>query len=293
MSVSRTILGGIVAACVMMGTAIPVIANTAPDSPDLTSETRPFSRDDAIVLRVAAQRAALAGYRPAARPTFMLRYPPHAPNEAPAIRPLARNDYHPPARWDHRPGGEVWTRAALSSIVSHGNGLETLVPRDIDAWCPGYTNNSPELRRAFWVGMMSSLAKHESTWRPEAVGGGDLWYGLLQIYPDTARRYGCYARTGADLKDATDNLSCAVRIMAVTVRRDNAIAVRDTRWRGVAADWGPMTNRSKIAEMSAWTRQQPYCERQSGLTASLRPQLRPNGLNPTSLPIVEAVSIRG
>jgi hypothetical protein len=119
--------------------------------------------------------------------------------------------------------------------------------------------------------MMSALAKHESTYRPTAVGGPNLWYGVLPIYPDTARRYGCRATTGEALKDPEDNLSCAVRIMNVTVPRDNAIAIRDSRWRGVAADWGPMTHRSKIAEMSAWTRRQDYCVSRS----SIRPQARP------------------
>ncbi len=106
------------------------------------------------------------------------------------------------------------------------------------------------------------------------VGGGNLWFGLLQIYPDTARRYGCRARTGDALTDPEDNLSCAARILAVTVPRDRAVAVHDGRWRGVAADWGPMTNRSKIAEMSAWTRQQSYCVP----LESIRPRVRPAGL---------------
>jgi len=149
--------------------------------------------------------------------------------------------------------------------------LESLVPRDIARWCPAYESNGPELRRAFWVGMMSALAKHESTYNPRAVGGGDLWYGLLQIYPDTARRYGCYARTGEALKNPTDNLACAARIMNVTVARDNAIAVHDGRWRGVAADWGPMSNRRKIPEMANWTAQQSYCQP----AVNTRPQARP------------------
>jgi hypothetical protein len=118
---------------------------------------------------------------------------------------------------------------------------------------------------------MSALAKHESTYNPQAVGGGNLWFGLLQIYPDTARRYGCYARTGEALKDPEDNLSCAARIMNVTVARDNAIALRDSRWRGIAADWGPMSNRSKIADMAAWTNSQSYCQP----AVNIRPQARP------------------
>jgi hypothetical protein len=62
--------------------------------------------------------------------------------------------------------------------------------------------------------------------------------------------------------------------MNVTVARDNAIAVRDSRWRGVAADWGPMSNRNKIPEMAAWTRSQSYCV----ASTTVRPRARPNAL---------------
>ncbi|MCF2904323.1 lytic transglycosylase domain-containing protein [Octadecabacter sp. CECT 8868] len=270
----RTLLGGILA--ITMGTA--ALAEWPVGGPE--SETRPFSRADAVVLRanaaferVEAARAALASFKPLSRPDYMLRYPVVI-SENPTQRPVMRTNYIPDARWDFKSGSDSWTRAALAALRSHGTRMEETVPRDIENWCPAYEDNPPHLRRAFWVGMMSALAKHESTYRPEAVGGPNLWYGLLQIYPDTARRYGCRATTGEALKDPEDNLSCAIRIMNVTVPRDNAIAVRDSRWRGVAADWGPMTRPSKIAEMSAWTRQQEYCEAPVNI-GSIRPSARP------------------
>ncbi|WP_234992086.1 transglycosylase SLT domain-containing protein [Roseisalinus antarcticus] len=250
----------------------------------MTVELRPLSRSDALAAEAAARREHLSSVRPVARPAHMLRYPVRVIEGPPPVRPPARIDWVPPARWDFHSDGERWTRAAMSAIRSHGGGLEDIVPRDIATWCPAYRQNSALQRRAFWVGMMSALAKHESTWRPGAVGGNGRWFGLLQIFPDTARRYGCRARTGAALTDPEDNLSCAVRIMGVTVRRDNAIALRDGRWRGVAADWGPMTNRRKIAEMAAWTREQSYCQPNLAVMASLRPQMRP---------VVETVSTMG
>lgn len=246
-----------------------------------TSETRPLSRADAVTLRVQAAiaraddaQAVLAEFRPIERPDYMLRYPVVI-SQNPTIRPVIRVNYIPDARWDFRSDSDSWTRAALSALRTHGSRLEDTVPRDIERWCPAYEENPPELRRAFWVGMMSALVKHESTFRPAAVGGGDLWFGLMQIYPDTAQRYGCRATTGEELKDPEDNLSCAIRIMNVTVPRDNAIAVHDSRWRGVAADWGPMTNTSKIAEMAAWTSRQEYCAAPVSIQ-SIRPQARPH-----------------
>ncbi len=256
---SRTIVGAMFG----MLLASTAVANTLAE--------RPFSRADAAALRTEAALAQLATTRPAARPPYMVRYPAKIETREPTVRPVARDVFLPDARWDFKDGGRLWTRAAMSAIASHGDGLEDIIPRDIDTWCPAYTENGDDERLAFWVGMMSALSKHESTYNPSAVGGGDLWYGLLQIYPDTAMRYGCRATTGDALKDPTENLSCAARIMAVTVARDEAVAVLDGRWRGVAADWGPMTNRSKISEMAAWTSQQSYCTP----IDSVRPVARP------------------
>jgi hypothetical protein len=265
MLVIRTLLGGILA--ITLGTA--ALAEWPVGGPE--TQKRPLSRLDAAELRTQSARAALDVFRPPVRPNYMVRYPVTI-SQDPTMRPVARISYIPDTRWDFHSDSDSWTRAALSALSSHGSDLQDTVPRDIANWCPAYVENPPHLRRAFWVGMMSALVKHESTYRPTAVGGGNLWFGLMQIYPDTARRYGCHATTGEALKDPEDNLSCAIRIMNVTVPRDNAIAVRDSRWRGVAADWGPMTNRSKISEMAAWTRRQDYCVSRS----SIRPQARPS-----------------
>lgn len=229
-----------------------------------STDVRPLSRQDAF-------RLALATVRPFARPPHMVRYPVDIETRTPDVRPVKRDAFLPRARWDFKRGGALWTRAAMSAVNGHADALTEVIPRDIDRWCPAYADQSPDRRAAFWVGMMSALAKHESTYRADAVGGPNLWYGLLQIFPDTARRYGCRATSGEALKNPADNLSCAARIMAVTVPRDNAIAVFDRRWRGVAADWGPMTKRGEIADMADWTSAQGYCQP----ITNLRPVARP------------------
>lgn len=183
------------------------------------------------------------------------------------IRPVVRGVSLPKVAWEN----PAWTRAALSALHAHGKALRDSAPRDVGAWCPAYVGADQNGRAAFWVGFLSALAKHESTWRADAVGGGGRWFGLLQIAPATARGYGCGARSGTALKAGPANLSCAVRIMAVTVPRDRAIAIHDGRWRGVAADWGPMTQSSKRRQMQSWLRQQPYCRS----SQVLRPVPRP------------------
>ncbi len=174
-----------------------------------------------------------------------------------SLRPQRRIDRLPATRWHHVNKGPTWSRAALSALSAHAEPLARTVPKDVADWCPGYASASLADRRAFWVGFLSALAKHESTYRPEAVGGGGRWYGLLQILPATARGYGCKARTGAALMNGAANLSCGLRIMTRTVRRDGVIA---RGMRGVAADWGPFHSAAKRRDMATWLRRQSYCK---------------------------------
>jgi hypothetical protein len=189
-------------------------------------------------------------------------------------RPKARSDVLPRMAWDRQRGSALWTRAALSALQGHAEALPKTVPRDIDSWCPAYRQADAERRRAFWVGFASTLARYESGHRATAVGGGGLYHGLMQILPATAAGYGCHARSGAALQSGAANLSCALRIMARTVKRDGVIAQAAGRWGGVAADWGPMRDDAKRAQMQAWLKQQSYCKPLS----ATRPKARPAGL---------------
>ncbi|MGC9420425.1 MAG: transglycosylase SLT domain-containing protein [Rhodovulum sp.] len=162
----------------------------------------------------------------------------------------------PVMRWDHRPEASAWTKASLGALSDYGAALAETVPADIGRWCPAYPEAGPAQRRAFWSGLFSALAKHESTWNPRAVGGGGRYFGLMQISPATARAYGCAASSGWALTNGAANLKCAIRIAATTVPRDGVVAAGGG---GVAADWGPMTVAAKREEIAAWTRAQPYC----------------------------------
>ena len=192
-----------------------------------------------------------------------------APLNVGDLRPPARPGYIPRTRWQHKRGHALWTRAALAALKDHGRPLVDMVPADVEFWCPAYPMQPDRARRAFWVGFLSALAKHESTYKAAAVGGGGRWYGLLQILPGTARGYKCNVGTGDALKNGAANLSCAVRIMAVTVPRDGVIYGRGGR--GVAADWGPLRNPRKRVDMANWLKRQSYCE---PLNAK-RPRARP------------------
>lgn len=165
----------------------------------------------------------------------------------------------PITAWDHRPEASNWTRATLRAIEKHGAVLPQTVPQDVAEFCPGYRQAGAAERSAFWVGMLSALAKHESTWRPEASGGGGRWIGLLQIAPGTARAFGCEAQSASALKNGAANLSCAVRIAAAQVARDGLLVSDGDNWRGLGRDWAPFRDPDKRAQMAGWTRSQPYC----------------------------------
>ena len=191
----------------------------------------------------------------------------------PVTRPVARTEALPRMAWERQAGSTLWTRSALSALSGHAQALVDSTPRDIGDWCPAYPQADAAQRRAFWVGLLSVLARFESTHRADAVGGGGLYHGLLQILPATAEGHGCHARTGPALRNGAANLSCALRIMARTVPRDGVIAAQEGRWRGVAADWGPMRVAERRAGMQNWLKQQSYCRPLS----SVRPKARPSG----------------
>jgi hypothetical protein len=172
---------------------------------------------------------------------------------------LSMSDYRPPMRWDHKAEGPVWTGSTLAAVAAEDAKLAEFVPADIATWCPGYADASLAERRAFWVGLLSALAKHESTWNPRASGGGGRWIGLTQIAPSTARHYGCAARTTSALKDGAANLACAVEIMAENVASDGMVAGNGTR--GIGRDWAPLRSSTKRADMIAWVSQQSYCQK--------------------------------
>lgn len=161
----------------------------------------------------------------------------------------------PPMRWGDRVGGDTWTKATLAALDREGVTILSRVPHDINAFCPNYAELNATGRKAFWAGLLSAVAKHESTYNPQASGGGGKWLGLMQIAPATWRNYGC----SGNIKNGGDNMACAVKIMSKQVARDNAVAHDGQGWRGVARDWAPLRNSSKRADIAAWTSSQSYC----------------------------------
>jgi hypothetical protein len=164
----------------------------------------------------------------------------------------------PAMRWDHRPEAANWTNISMNMIAANDAVLAKQVPADIDRFCPGYDTASLPERRAFWAGLLSATAKHESTWNPAASGGGGRYIGLMQISPQTARAYRCEATSASALKNGEANLACAIKIMSTQVGRDGVVAGGGNR--GIGRDWGPFRVASKRSDIAGWTKSQDYCE---------------------------------
>ncbi len=166
----------------------------------------------------------------------------------------------PVMQWDHRPEARDWTLSTMDAIADHGTDLIETPLADVETFCPEYHAASEAERQAFWTGLFSGLAKFESTWNPRAAGAGGRYRGLLQIFPQTAQYHGCEINGAGELYEGEKNLSCAVRIAATAVARDGVVAGEPGNWGGVAADWPPLRNASKRAEIAAFTRNQSYCQ---------------------------------
>ena len=163
----------------------------------------------------------------------------------------------PATRWDHQPQAAEWTTRSLVAVAARDDVLASRVPSDIETWCPRYESASLPQRRAFWVGLLSAVAKYESSWNPRASGGGGRYIGLMQISPRSAKNYGCEVTSVSGLKDGGANLECAVKLLAYQVERDGVVAGNGSR--GIGRDWMPLRKSAKRAEMAKWTRSQAYC----------------------------------
>ena len=163
----------------------------------------------------------------------------------------------PPMRWDQHPEAPVWTTSTMNAVTTKDADLAEKIPADIETWCPGYADADMEDRRSFWVAMLSTVAKYESSWNQTAAGGGGRWIGLMQISPRSAEYYGCGATSVVALKDGPANLQCAVEIASEQVAKDGLVAGDGTR--GFGRDWAPLRDDAKRAEMASWTKAQPYC----------------------------------
>lgn len=136
--------------------------------------------------------------------------------------------------------------ALLATLVPEGGALTTLVPRDVEAWCPGYAAEDSAGRAVFWRALLTAIVKPESDY----VTTASLWelgklnqfsIGLLQLSFTDAAVYGCEFANEAEIADPRRNLDCGVRIMTRQVRKAGVIEGKSgDNWVGGAAYWSTL-----------------------------------------------------
>ncbi len=178
---------------------------------------------------------------------------------------------YPAAAWEVRPEGRAWTAIAHQSVDALAPQLVSIIPTDIDAFCPGYRATNATGRRAFYVSLLAELARFESNFDPSVrytesfsdnAGRRVVSRGLLQLSQESANGYGCAITNAEQLHDPQTNIACSVRILARWVERDGVIAGYSTgAWRGASRYWSPFRDRNKLVDLQAALNAQPFCAR--------------------------------
>jgi hypothetical protein len=182
----------------------------------------------------------LPGATPAAFPLprpATLRSATAAPEMS--LRPVERDPWAAPRlRWDGHSQDMDWTLATMAALRGPGASLVRTVPQDIADWCPGYEAAGTGQRRAFWAGLVSALAWHESTHDAGAVGGGGR-NGSGWCRSRRRRRGIGAARRPRARRSWTGRRTCAA------VSGSWGQRCRATAWsRGGCAAWRPIGARS-------------------------------------------------
>lgn len=168
----------------------------------------------------------------------------------------------------------TWTAYAEAAVVT--SKLPSLVPNDVDKFCPSYASRSDSERVVFWVGLLSIVARPESDFKPDATytesfkdsdGSPVVSRGLLQISIESAnqKRYSCSVRRAEDLHDPRVNLACGVKILDAWVRLDNVIATYyGERPVGGGRYWSTLREknhpkRNHLPEITRFTRSLSVC----------------------------------
>jgi hypothetical protein len=182
----------------------------------------------------------------------------------------ARNAPVVTVAWSGVAGAADWT-AILYERIGAASALLEAQPQDAARYCPGFAALDRAGRQAFYTGLVSIMARYESSFDPEAryqenfpdsSGSLVISRGLLQLSRESADAYpGCDLGSAEALHDPDVNLTCTVAILNRLVARDQAIGVKkDGDWKGGAAYWSVLrSNHPRNDEVVAFTKSLPVC----------------------------------
>lgn len=185
---------------------------------------------------------------------------------------LSHNKSADYAAWSGKNPDGSWTRLTEQAVAQ--SPLVSLVPADVQQFCPRYASLPAQQRGKFWVALFSAMAKPESNFKPQSFyqekfkdgkGRRVVSRGLLQISHESANqpRYACAIKQPQSLHDPKVNLNCGVKIMSKWVKTDGVIS--QPHWKkqpqGGARYWSTLrAQRGHLAEISKFTRGLPFCQ---------------------------------
>ena len=192
-------------------------------------------------------------------------------------QPQLRSPEHPIAVWDKRKQAQRWTKFVLTALDKEGKDLLANTPRDVREWCAGYSKLDMRGKKAFWVALVSTMAAHESSFKPNAYhqekfndssGSPVVSRGLLQLSVESSRAVGCSnIEVYQDLYDPETNLTCGVRMLNRYIGKDSRIFGRNVtvqgkvvKWAGASRYWGIYRLQRMNTEMRKVTRRLWFCK---------------------------------
>jgi hypothetical protein len=165
--------------------------------------------------------------------------------------------------WDEANPSQSWAHHIDQAIDDYGQKLLDNPPRDIQEFCPNYTNLNDRKKKVFWIHLMNSIAKRESRFDPgvgndESIFNGNdadstqlnvISRGLMQISYSSARsrhykKYGCQPTSAASMHTPRTNLQCGIAIFShLTDGGSNCISCKNftgKKWIGISRYWSTL-----------------------------------------------------
>jgi hypothetical protein len=175
-----------------------------------------------------------------------------------------------PADWDSVPAGAVFTQMTSQALDDLGGDLFSMnSPSDSKKFCPNFESFDREQRKQFYVMLISSIARYESSFDPATTykepfldvhGSPVISRGLMQLSIESANGYGCGIKSAKDLHDPEINLRCSVRILTRWVTSDACLACQNSSHRGIGRYWSVIRKGHKQNQIAAKTKALPDCQ---------------------------------
>lgn len=190
--------------------------------------------------------------------------------------------------WGQSPRSEELRHLTWKAVRNRGRNMLEKAPKDIDLYCPGYADFSPEEKMGFWMQLVSAMIEPESGYKPtmtytEKTMDIDpvtkqqvVSEGLLQLSYQDGRSYTkalpgvCDFDYRADqqyprnderrtIQNPEKNLNCGVAILDHHIGKDGAIGGKndDGKWQGGAKYWSVLRSQKYREDIQAKTRK--YC----------------------------------